>query len=346
MSDRLVPPEVDLRPSFSTGPQATTPAAPEGDAEVDSEPRRRWRPNAELLRALADARKDLKPGESSLFWDWTATRDAAPEAEEMRPSGEGEVFVCDKEAAAAYIAPVSVAPAAPPRPNTKSRIRVREDVDPRRQPTVRTRADGRMSRFPPAFRDASDSAPPSDRGPRLASCVGPAWAENGGSLGRPAGARTSDRPRFTPSEPPAAYTTRAVDRRRRLGAALLLGCVAGTIVFFWLRFPREKVSPQAPPGSAAIVEAAPSVSATASPAETVVASAKAPESSSAPEPIVRSDWSPPRSHAVPVATAPARAPDEPAPPSRAAPDPDPPKPREAPSAPRKTGFLIRKKGSN
>ena len=42
--------------------------------DADSEPRPRWRPNAELLKALADARKDLKPGEQSLFWDWTRRR--------------------------------------------------------------------------------------------------------------------------------------------------------------------------------------------------------------------------------------------------------------------------------
>jgi len=62
----------------------------ESEGDVDSEPRRKWTPNPELLRALADARRDLKPGEASLFWDWTATRDSAPPAEDVRPSGEGE----------------------------------------------------------------------------------------------------------------------------------------------------------------------------------------------------------------------------------------------------------------
>lgn len=334
------PPELD--------PRCLSPCE---DIEEDSEPRRRWRPNAELLRALADARRDLKPGESSLFWDWTATRDAAPEAEEMRPSGEGEVFVCDKDAAAAYIPPVKVAPAAPPRPYTKSRIRVREDVDPRRQPTMKTSRAGAARRSAPAFRDASDACPPGGPASRIASCVGPSLGEAVRSPGLPEEASPIERPRFVPSEPPG-YTTRAVDRRRRLGAALLLGCVAGTIVFFWLRFPREKSATVAPPPCpTALVEPSVHPITAAAPTESEMLNTPAPEIPTSPPAVVRSESPAPRSRASSAA------------PSRAASsaggrgsDAARPHPTDEPAGPAKgqgpSGaargpvFLIRKKGAN
>lgn len=340
-------------------PDAEDPIAGGGeDLDADSEPRRKWRPNAELLRALADARKDLKPGESSLFWDWTATREAAPEAEEMRPSGEGEVFVCDKEAAAAYIAPVQVAPARPPRQSTKSRIRVREDVDPRRQPTVKTRAGGdvhatwgtgswRPGGASAAFRDASDSAPPSERqetsrarAGQPASCVAPRWATVGATItGR---RRASERPRFTPSDPPP-YTTRAIDRRRRLSAAIVIGLVAGGIGFFWLRWPRERDTIPAPvtaPCATTSAESAPIPTAARgedAPAKTTADAA----TTSAPSAERRDDRGPPRARAA-EAKAPVARPADPAP----ARDEGSERGHGDALAPRKTGFLIRKKDSN
>ncbi len=251
--------------------------------EVDSEPRRRWKPNADLLRALADARKDLKPGESSLFWDWTATREAAPEAEDVRPSGEGEVFVHEKDAAAAYIAPVQVAPAVPPRQCTKSRIRVREDVDPRRQPTVRTARnvgdcvpqwtprDSRQSamgsprdsrasvpcvpdssRPVATFRDASD-APPSWRDGRRSSQLvsprngersrSPSWPDTTTPSCAPPSTRTGDRPAFMPIPDGGGP---GPDRRRRVALAILVGVLSGTLAFFWLRVSPEKTGTVAP----------------------------------------------------------------------------------------------------
>ena len=216
----------------------------ESEEELDSEPRRRWRPNAELLRALADARRDLKPGESSLFWDWTTTRDAAPEAEDVRPSGEGEVFVHEKDAAAAYIAKVEVAPAVPPRQCTKSRIRVRPDVDPRRQPTVRTARDARGSGAPEsgrtvaAFHDVADSASAT---PRSSS---PSWPESAtGSW--PPDSQRGDRPAF--SSIPGTHVLPTPDRRRRVALALFVGVLSGTAAFFWLRAPHEQgTAPPAP----------------------------------------------------------------------------------------------------
>ncbi|MEZ4294857.1 MAG: hypothetical protein R3B70_07760 [Polyangiaceae bacterium] len=115
----------------------------------------------------------MRPGESSLFWDWTRTRDSAPEAEDVRPSGEGEVLVSDKEAAAAYVPPVEVAPAVAPRGGTKSRIRVRPDVDPRRQPTVKTSHRGRRIRSWGAGRGCGSAPPPSGRRPRSAGSLAP-----------------------------------------------------------------------------------------------------------------------------------------------------------------------------
>lgn len=247
--------------------------------DVDSEPRRRWKPNAELLRALADARKDLKPGESSLFWDWTATRESAPEAEDVRPSGEGEVFVHEKDAAAAYIAPVQVAPAVPPRQCTKSRIRVREDVDPRRQPTVRTARssgecvaprtghDGRRafacgadaSRPVATFRDASDTPPPPAGDGRASS---PSWS----------GVHAGDRPAFMPMEGSGAAP--GPDRRRRVALAIFVGVLSGTLAFFWLRASPEKT------GTVASIGAVPTCSGTSDAAPDSASSSAAHDSAS------------------------------------------------------------------
>ena len=206
---------------------------PEPLDDIESEPRQRWKPKEELLRALEDARRDLKPGEAALYWDWTKTRDSVPEAEDMRPSGEGEVLVSDKEAAAAYVAPKEVAPAVAPRPLTKSRIRVREDVDPRRAPTVRNArehakatlakhrvANARNWRSPPSgshrLKKLAAPRPPEDDGQALA-----------GSLISTEAGLELDPPMLGP------------ERRRRVAWAFFFGMVTGIIVFFWLRFPGD-----------------------------------------------------------------------------------------------------------
>jgi hypothetical protein len=173
--------------------------------ELDSEPRRKWQPNPELLRALEATQKDLRPGEASLFWDWTATRDSAPEAEDLRPSGEGEVLVSDKDAAAAYVPPKAVAPAAAPRSATRSRIRVRPDIDPRRQPTMKTA----RSSDPGTPRDAAPE-PPSGREPLESA----------------------------PPESPA-HRSSVRPRQRGLAMAIPLSIGVATIVYFWLRLPDD-----------------------------------------------------------------------------------------------------------
>jgi hypothetical protein len=176
--------------------------------ELDSEPRRKWQPKPELIRALEATQKDLRPGEASLFWDWTATRNSAPAAEDVRPSGEGDVLVSFKDAAAAYVPPKQIAPAAAPRRATRSRIRVREDIDPRRQPTVRTPRSSEPGDAPPSTREPGDTAPPSAREPR-------------------------------DTAPPESRTQRsgAVVRRRRVAWMAFAAVTVAAIVFFWLRLP-------------------------------------------------------------------------------------------------------------
>lgn len=206
-------------------------AAPGGDApfDLESEPRKRWKPNAQLLSALAAAQKDLRPGEASLFWDWTATRESVPEAEDLRPSDHGELLVSDMDAAAAYVPPVEVAPAKVPRAATKSRIRVREDVDPRRQPTMKT---SRSSDPAGGSGASSDSVPPSEADDRTSEPAGD----------RPSDTLLSGRDALVPDQPYTEICMRpslAEERRRRLAGVLLLGAVTATIVFFWLRLPRD-----------------------------------------------------------------------------------------------------------
>lgn len=186
--------------------------------ELDSEPRRKWRPNPQLIRALAATQKDLRPGEAALFWDWTATRDSAPEAEDVRPSGEGEVLVSDKDAAAAYVPPKEVSPPVAPRPSTRSRIRVREDLDPRRQPTVKS---------------ARDSTP------RVT-----------GHLPEPA-AREEPRPESV------RCPSLAQERRRRVAWAIPVSIVTAVIVFLWLRLPDPQIEPGRGDARTAVAPATP-----------------------------------------------------------------------------------------
>ncbi|MFO0591431.1 MAG: hypothetical protein U0441_28035 [Polyangiaceae bacterium] len=314
----------------------------ESEEDLDSEPRRRWKPNAELLRALADARRDLKPGESSLFWDWTTTRDTAPEAEDVRPSGEGEVFVHEKDAAAAYIAKVEVAPAAPPRQCTKSRIRVRPDVDPRRQPTVRTARDSRTSGAPEpgqtvaAFHEVGDSASPA---PRTSS---PSWP--GDATGSwPPDSQRGDRPAF--SSIPGAAVLPAPDRRRRVALALFVGVLSGTAAFFWLRTPHDPgTAPPAPPPACTVDEGQrPDAAPSAGPAPDKGAP-KAPGKAGSETEEALSDSAPPETPLAPQAG-----------PSKSVPHPGKPvgargdtsvTPRASAVSQGGAGLLIRKKGSN
>ena len=227
-------PRDELNEPISEYPECMPAVTGDSDPpeDIESEPRQRWRPREELLRALEEARRDLKPGEESLYWDWTKTRDSAPEAEDLRPSGEGEVLVSDKDAAAAYVAPKEVAPAVTPRSSTKSRIRVRPDVDPRRQNTVRTsRADGAAM--------ASHRVPTAHQRRTV-----------------PSGSHRLKKPVAPPPTPevegdaPAApqVSTGPIDfeqpmfgqeRRRRVAWAFFFGMLTGIIVFFWLRVPRD-----------------------------------------------------------------------------------------------------------
>lgn len=192
---------------------------PGAEGEIDSEPRRKWRPDPELLRALAETRKDLRPGEASLFWDWTRTRDSAPEAEDLRPSGEGEVLVSDKEAAAAYVPPKQVSPAAAPRPWTRSRVRFREDLDPRRQPTVRrSRGDGDSGEPRPGAGDAPEARESDVSLPGLPMTV--------------AGPLDGGEPRSS---------------GRRIAWAAAVALVAATVAFLWLQLPPGPARLAAPP---------------------------------------------------------------------------------------------------
>lgn len=214
---------------------------PEPLDDIESEPRQRWKPKEELLRALEEARRDLKPGEAALYWDWTKTRDSAPEAEDMRPSGEGEVLVSDKEAAAAYVAPKQVAPAVAPRASTKSRIRVRPDVDPRRQPTVRNARDGRQS-LP-----REGAAAPYSKHRGVAAFHRRSSPSGSLRLKKPAHPLPIDDETTTPAAPQVLISAPleldapmlGQERRRRVAWAFFFGMVTGVIVFFWLRVPND-----------------------------------------------------------------------------------------------------------
>jgi hypothetical protein len=233
------PEEVALDHMECASSSPSDPPEPTGD--IESEPRQRWRPKEELLRALEEARRDLKPGEEALYWDWTKTRDSAPEAEDMRPSGEGEVLVSDKEAAAAYVAPKQVAPAVAPRASTKSRIRVRPDVDPRRQPTVRNARDVRQS-LP------RDGGAATYAKHRVASALHRRSSPSGSlRLKKPAHPHPSDDETTTPAAPGVLLSAPleldppmlGPERRRRVAWAFFFGMVTGVIVFFWLRVPND-----------------------------------------------------------------------------------------------------------
>jgi hypothetical protein len=236
----------DRRASFGASPFPEPPSfRPDTDPnagvdpdDFDSDPRPKWKPNPALLQALADARKDLKPGEASLFWDWTATRDSAPPAEDVHPSGEGEVLVSDKEAAAAYVPPVKVAPAVPARSGTKSRVRVRDDVDPRRQPTMKTARSSSAPGAPVApFRDAMDSRPSANELGRPSPP--PARA--------PSTPSAPDRQAMVPPSPHMTYRMSGPERRRRVAWAVFFGSVTGVLVFFWLRIPPASAPPTGAP---------------------------------------------------------------------------------------------------
>lgn len=294
-----------------TAPGEPVSAEDETQQEVDSEPRRRWQPNPELLRALAATQKDLRPGEASLFWDWTATRDSAPEAEDLRPSGEGEVLVYDKEAAAAYVPPKQVAPAVAPRAGTKSRIRVREDVDPRRQPTMKS------------TRDSSGSLP---------------GVVPSGSFDRESAAPDS-----------VTRPSLARERRRRLAWAVPVSVVSATIVFFWLHLPpapsagvtgpSEAETPRPPAASGAPARPA-------APPPTTSAPSTATRTPRAEEPAL--DGGPGAAAPKPSGTVPAKGSAAPRGAKPTATD-APPRPEPTSSAPPSSdgsGFFIRKKGDS
>ncbi len=321
--------ELPLRPSLA--PLDAVPAAPK---DLDSEPRRKWKPKPALLRALEAARKDLKPGEASLFWDWTATRDSVPAAEEVGAT-RGEALVSDKEAAAAYVAPVKVAPALNPRAGTRSRVRVRADLDPRKAPTVKVATPTLERTSAAPSRESTPSATP----PHAAHL-------------------------------PPSYRR---ERRRRVAWAIFFGTVTGTMVFFWLRLPRDLGSggtpasspsasvtvPPGPPVTPGRVGDAPAATATTSAPPTATATAPAlpaapasgtgtvaslPHRSEPPQPALVGSAAPAApATAAPVAPTPhttvgaAASPPGPAAVVTAA-------PASPPSSSASEGFLIRKKG--
>ena len=236
--------------------------------------------NPKLVSALADLRAVTPAGEQ-LFGFKVEPADArskVPNPEVVEPV-EGAAIVADRDAAAAYVRPVSPVTAAAPRmPTGRVRLSTRAaSADPRRQSTQPSIAKGGHGPRPPALDGEMDDATPA-------------------VLERPA----ASVPLPTSSEATTRVSREPSSRRGLLVAALGLAFAACLLAAIALRAPKDT-----DPSGATTTSA--SVTATAPAALTALAMS----SSSSPSAI------PPRGSAptatVILTTAPSAAPSSPSP---------------------------------